>query len=53
MVLPDMYNLDDGENSCEFEQDAEMLLFDLDSEVQTFIELLKQGDTILRKYFEI
>jgi hypothetical protein len=35
-----------GENSCEFKQDAEMLLFDLDSEVKSFIELLKTGTNI-------
>ena len=38
-----MMNLNDGENNCSYYFDAEMVLFDTNSDVDAFIDLLKTG----------
>ncbi len=38
-----MMNLNDGENNCSYYFDAEMFLFDTNSDVDAFIDLLKTG----------
>jgi hypothetical protein len=37
-------NLDDGENYCRNNYDAELLLFDTNSQVKDFIELINAGN---------
>ena len=37
-------NFDDAESSCASQHDAELLLFDTDFEVQSFINLFKTGN---------
>jgi hypothetical protein len=41
-----MMNLNDGENNCSYYFDAEMVLFDTNSDVNAFIDLLKTGENL-------
>jgi len=42
-VLPDVENLNDGENKCNYNYAAEMILFNSNSEVNGFINLIQKG----------
>jgi len=42
-ALPDKHNLDDADNLCQFSLDAELISFDLNSEVDSFLEILSTG----------
>ncbi len=42
-VLQTKENLDDGESKCIYDFDAELLYFDTNSQVDSFIELIKSG----------
>ncbi len=44
-VLSDMENLLDGKRKCEYSNDAEMVLFNSNSEVYGFINLILEGKT--------
>ena len=54
-ALADTHNLDDADNVCHFSFDAELVNFDLNSEVDSFIEILSSGNYDLvifwAKYF--
>jgi hypothetical protein len=42
-VLSTLETLNDGQKKCEYSYDAEMILFNSNSEVQGFINLIQQG----------
>ena len=42
-VLPTLYNLNDGQNECEYQYAAEMVLFNSNQEVDGMINLIQTG----------
>jgi len=51
-VLSTFENFDNGESTCEIQYDAELLLFDTNSQVEGFIELIRSGIFhVLKKEF--
>ncbi len=46
-VLSDLKTFDDGDDACENQLDAELLLFDLPQELDGFINLIKTGRCLL------
>jgi hypothetical protein len=42
-VLPTLENLNDGQRKCEYEHDADLILFSTNSEVLSFLKLAETG----------
>ena len=43
MLLPQKRNLQNGENACKNDYDAELILFDTNEEVDGFLKLISSG----------
>jgi hypothetical protein len=50
-VLSTLENLDDGEKLCNYQSDAELLMFDTNSEVKGLIRLIKNGTFIFQSNY--
>jgi hypothetical protein len=50
-VLTDLKTFDDGDDACENQLDAELLLFDLSQELDGFIDLIDRGKCLLPYHF--
>ena len=52
MLLPNTENLEDGDNFCRNNYDAELIMFDSNSEVDGFISLINKGTVKPTLYLE-
>jgi hypothetical protein len=50
-VLSDLKTFDDGDDACENQLDAELLLFDLSQELDGFLDLIDRGKWLVPYHF--